>query len=143
MSSRSRATPIDRLRLAGRPRRAARPAGHGPGVRAYALPPVYVTENGCAYDDEPDADGRVDDQRRIDYLDAHLRAVAPAIDDGVDVRGYFVWSLLDNFEWAEGYTKRFGLVHVDYETQERTPKASYAWFARMIAVNRATVDRRQ
>ena len=62
------------------------------------------------------------------YLDEHLRAVAAAIDDGVDVRGYYTWSLLDNFEWAEGYTKRFGLVHVDYETQTRTPKTSYNWY---------------
>ena len=101
-----------------------------------ALPPVFVTESGCAYDDAPDDSGRVADQRRIDYLDGHLRAVGQAIESGVDVRGYFTWSLLDNFEWAEGYTKRFGLVHVDYETQTRTPKDSYRWFARMIAENR-------
>jgi beta-glucosidase len=101
-----------------------------------ALPPVYVTENGCAYDDEPDDTGRVADQRRIDYLDGHLRALGQAIEAGVDVRGYFTWSLLDNFEWAEGYTKRFGLVHVDYATQRRTPKDSYDWFARMIAENK-------
>jgi len=101
-----------------------------------ALPPVFVTESGCAYDDEPDGSGRVADQRRIDYLDGHLRAVGQAIEADVDVRGYFTWSLLDNFEWAEGYTKRFGLVHVDYETQTRTPKDSYHWFARMIAENR-------
>jgi len=101
-----------------------------------ALPPVFVTENGCAYDDGPDDSGRVADQRRVDYLDAHLRAVGQAIEAGVDVRGYFTWSLVDNFEWAEGYTKRFGLVHVDYETQTRTPKDSYRWFARMVAENR-------
>jgi beta-glucosidase len=100
------------------------------------LPPVYVTESGCAYDDAPDASGRVADRRRIDYLDAHLRAVAEAVADGVDVRGYFTWSILDNFEWAEGYTKRFGLVHVDYETQARTPKDSYHWYARVIAESR-------
>ena len=100
------------------------------------LPPVYVTESGCAYDDEPDAAGRVADQRRVDYLDGHLRAVGQAIEAGVDVRGYFTWSLVDNFEWAEGYTKRFGLVHVDYDTQRRTPKDSYHWFARTIAANR-------
>jgi beta-glucosidase len=101
-----------------------------------ALPPLFVTENGCAYDDGPDPAGRVADQRRIDYLDGHLNAVGEAIAAGVDVRGYFTWSLIDNFEWAEGYTKRFGLVHVDYETQRRTPKDSYAWFARVIAENR-------
>jgi beta-glucosidase len=100
------------------------------------LPPLYVTESGCAYDDEPDAAGRVADQRRIDYLDAHLRAVGRAIEAGADVRGYYVWSILDNFEWAEGYTKRFGLVHVDYETQTRTPKDSYHWYARLIAEHR-------
>jgi beta-glucosidase len=99
------------------------------------LPPIVVTENGCAYDDAPGPDGRVADRRRIDYLDRHLRAVGQAIEAGVDVRGYFAWSLLDNFEWAEGYTKRFGLVHVDYETQARTPKDSYHWYAGTIAAN--------
>ncbi|WP_077938879.1 MULTISPECIES: GH1 family beta-glucosidase [unclassified Micromonospora] len=91
------------------------------------LPPIQVTENGCAYDDVPDADGRVHDPDRIAYLDAHLRALRAAIDDGVDVTAYFVWSLLDNWEWAEGFTKRFGLVHVDFGTGARTPKSSYAW----------------
>jgi beta-glucosidase len=94
------------------------------------LPPVYITENGCAYDDP------VHDRRRIDYLDGHLRAVAAAIEDGVDVRGYYTWSLLDNFEWAEGYTKRFGLVHVDYLTQVRTRRDSFDWYARVIAQHR-------
>jgi beta-glucosidase len=98
-----------------------------------ALPPVYVTESGCAYDDVVDADGAVHDPDRIGYLDAHLTAVADAIAEGVDVRGYYTWSLLDNFEWAEGYTKRFGLVHVDYDTQRRTPKDSYAWYRDLIA----------
>ncbi|TXS40228.1 beta-glucosidase [Streptomyces sp. uw30] len=84
------------------------------------LPPVVITENGCSYEG-------VDDQERIAYLDGHIRALHRAVEAGVDVRGYFVWSLLDNFEWAEGYARRFGLVHVDYETQERTPKASYGW----------------
>ena len=98
-----------------------------------ALPPVFVTENGCAYDDEPDATGAVHDPDRIAYLDAHLAAVAQAVAAGVDVRGYFTWSLMDNFEWAEGYTKRFGLVHVDYATQRRTPKDSFAWYRDRIA----------
>ncbi|SBT49031.1 GH1 family beta-glucosidase [Micromonospora narathiwatensis] len=93
-----------------------------------ALPPIQVTESGCAYDDAPDADGRVPDPERIAYLDGHIRAVREAMDAGVEVTGYFVWSLLDNWEWAEGFTKRFGLVHVDYATQRRTPKSSYAWF---------------
>ncbi|MDX6364441.1 MAG: beta-glucosidase [Streptomyces sp.] len=84
------------------------------------LPPVVITENGCSYEG-------LDDQERIAFLDGHVRALHRAWEAGVDVRGYFVWSLLDNFEWAEGYARRFGLVHVDYDTLERTPKASYAW----------------
>jgi beta-glucosidase len=100
------------------------------------LPPVYITENGCSVADEPDASGAIDDQPRITYLDGHIRAVADAIRSGVDVRGYLVWSLLDNFEWAEGYHQRFGLVHVDYATQRRTPKASYGWFRDLIAAQR-------
>ncbi len=87
------------------------------------LPPIYITENGCAF---PDAVGEPDD-RRIAYISDHLDALRRAIADGVDVRGYFYWSLLDNLEWARGYAPRFGLVHVDYETQVRTPKASYHW----------------
>ncbi|MEH0985223.1 GH1 family beta-glucosidase [Micromonospora sp. CPCC 205556] len=97
-----------------------------------ALPEIQITESGCAYDDAPDADGRVHDPERIAYLDGHLRAVRAAIDEGVDVTGYFVWSLLDNWEWAEGFTKRFGLVHVDFDSQVRTPKSSYAWYRDQI-----------
>ncbi|WP_433227265.1 GH1 family beta-glucosidase [Actinomadura formosensis] len=96
---------------------------------AAALPPILITENGCSARDEP---GRPD-RDRIAYLDGHLRALHAAIGDGVDVRGYFVWSLLDNFEWAEGYDQRFGLVHVDYATQKRTPKASYHWLREELA----------
>ncbi|HSJ92178.1 MAG TPA: family 1 glycosylhydrolase, partial [Ilumatobacter sp.] len=98
------------------------------------LPPVYITENGCAYDD-PVIDGRCADPRRIEYLDLHLRAVRDAIDDGVDVRGYYQWSLMDNFEWALGYDKRFGLVHVDFETLERTWRDSAYWYRDVIATN--------
>ncbi|HEY7224744.1 MAG TPA: GH1 family beta-glucosidase [Micromonosporaceae bacterium] len=94
--------------------------------RDYALP-LYVTESGCAYAETPD------DQRRIDYLASHIDALRAAIDDGADVRGYFVWSLMDNFEWAEGTSKRFGLVHVDFDTLVRTPRASYAWLRDQIA----------
>jgi beta-glucosidase len=97
-----------------------------------ALPPIMITEGGCSYATGPDASGVVDDQARIDYLDAHLRAVAVAVRAGVDVRGYYTWSLLDNFEWAEGYTQRFGLVHVDYDTLVRTPKRSFDWYAETI-----------
>jgi beta-glucosidase len=97
------------------------------------LPPVYITENGCSAADEPDGDGVVDDQPRIAYLDGHIRAVADALAAGVDVRGYLVWSLMDNFEWGEGYHQRFGLVHVDFGSQQRTPKASFAWYRDLIA----------
>ncbi|MGT2526506.1 GH1 family beta-glucosidase [Streptomyces nojiriensis] len=101
------------------------------------LPPLYITENGCSYGDAPDPDtGRVEDARRIAYHDGHLRALHRAMAEGVDVRGYFIWSILDNFEWAEGYRQRFGLVHVDYETQERTPKESYAWYRDLIKSGR-------
>lgn len=85
--------------------------------------PLYITENGGAFPDKL-VDGKVDDQDRISYYHSHISAVADAIDAGVDVRGYFAWSLMDNIEWAEGLTKRFGIVHVDYETMQRTPKAS-------------------
>ncbi|MET0998250.1 MAG: GH1 family beta-glucosidase [Marmoricola sp.] len=106
------------------------------GERYPGLPPLYVTENGCSYGTGPDASGVVDDQPRIDYLDSHLRAIERAIADGADVRGYYCWSLLDNFEWAEGYTQRFGLVHVDFESQARTPKRSFDWYAALIAAHR-------
>ncbi len=101
-----------------------------------ALPPIHITENGCAYPDEVTADGRCVDPDRVAYLDSHIGAVEAALADGVDVRGYFVWSLLDNFEWAEGYTQRFGLVHVDVGTQRRTPKSSYTWYRDRIAAAR-------
>ena len=101
-----------------------------------ALPPVHVTENGCSYPDEPGPDGVVHDTERIAFLDGHLRALHRAVADGVDVRSYYVWSLLDNFEWAEGYSQRFGLVHVDLATGERTPKESYAWFRDLVAAQR-------
>lgn len=97
----------------------------------YAVPPLHITENGAAFADVPAADGTVPDPDRIDYLDAHLRAVHAAMAAGVDVRGYFQWSLMDNYEWAYGYRKRFGMVHVDYTTLERTPKASAYWYGRV------------
>jgi beta-glucosidase len=92
--------------------------------------PMYVTENGCAYATSPD------DRERIEYLAGHIDAVEAARAAGADVRGYFVWSILDNFEWAEGFGKRFGLVHVDFDTLERTPKASYRWLRDHIAAAR-------
>jgi beta-glucosidase len=103
------------------------------------LPPIYITENGCAYDD-PVVDGACHDPRRVKYLDAHIRAVHAAIDEGVDVRGYFQWSLMDNFEWSHGYHKRFGMVHVDYDTLARTPKDSAYWYRDVIARNGLEAD---
>lgn len=94
------------------------------------LPPIHITENGCSYEG-------LDDQRRIAYLDGHLRALHRAVTEGVDVRGYFTWSLTDNIEWAEGTRQRFGLVHVDYDTLARTPKASYHWYRDVIAAQHA------
>ncbi|MEV0411144.1 GH1 family beta-glucosidase [Streptomyces sp. NPDC050448] len=95
--------------------------------------PLLITENGAAYVDYTDPEGDVHDPERIDYLHGHLASVHRAIADGADVRGYFVWSLLDNFEWAYGYSKRFGLVHVDFATQRRTLKDSARWYADVIA----------
>ena len=105
-----------------------------------ALPPIVVTEAGASYGVGPDEHGVVDDQDRIAYLDAHLRAVVAACERGVDVRGFYVWSLLDGFEWSEGLAQRYGLVHVDYETLERTPKRSFEWYAEVIAAQRRSVD---
>ncbi len=101
----------------------------------YDAPPLYVTENGAAYDDEVTADGKVHDAARVSYLDAHFRAAKQAIDDGVDLRGYFVWTLMDNFEWACGFERRFGVVHVDFATQRRTVKDSGRWLAGVAAAN--------
>lgn len=101
-----------------------------------ALPPLYITENGCSAEDVLTPDGKVLDLDRIDYLETHLQAVDAAVAQGVDVRGYFTWTLLDNFEWAEGYHQRFGLVHVDHQTQVRTPKASFAWYRDLIRAQR-------
>jgi beta-glucosidase len=94
--------------------------------------PLYITENGAAFDDKMDAGGQVNDPRRISYLHGHLSAVRDAIAQGAPVQGYFVWSLLDNFEWAYGYSKRFGIVHVDFDSLERTPKASAHWYAQVV-----------
>jgi beta-glucosidase len=101
------------------------------------LPPVHITENGCSCPDEPAPDGTVDDEFRIGYLGSHLRALHDALDAGVDVRGYYHWTLADNFEWSEGFRQRFGLVHVDHATGARTPKASFGWYRDMIAAQRA------
>jgi beta-glucosidase len=100
----------------------------------YGDVPIYVTENGAAFFDPPTLEGqRLADPLRVDYLRTHIKAVHAALVRGVDVRGYFVWSLLDNFEWSLGYSKRFGIVHVDFETQKRTPKDSALFYAKVIA----------
>ena len=102
--------------------------------------PLYVTENGAAFDDPPLGAGRLEDAPRVEYLRAHLRALRAALEAGVDVRGYFVWSLLDNFEWVLGYAKRFGIVHVDFQSQRRTLKASADYYSRVIASNGQAID---
>jgi len=116
---------------------------HGPGLRRlletlhkrYPLPPLYIIENGAAFQDILRPDGSVHDPRRINYLREYISAVREAMREGVDVRGYFVWSLLDNFEWARGYSKRFGIVYVDYATQRRVIKDSGHWYAQVVAQN--------
>lgn len=102
----------------------------------YEVPAVHITENGAAYGDLRGHDGEVRDPERQAYISEHLAAVARAVDEGVPVRGYFVWSLLDNFEWSHGYSKRFGLVFIDYPTLERVPKASFRWYHDFIAAQR-------
>lgn len=99
----------------------------------YRVPRIYVTESGCSYSDGPGEDGRIHDQRRINYLRTHFSAARRAIANGVPLAGYFVWSLLDNFEWARGYSQRFGVVWVDFETQQRMLKDSALWYRQVIA----------
>jgi beta-glucosidase len=114
------------IRPAGLTTLLVRLAADYPGV------PVVITENGAAFDDVPDENGFVRDKDRIEYLASHLEAVADAQAAGADVRGYFAWSLLDNFEWGQGYAKRFGIVRVDYTTQVRTPKQSAHWWREAV-----------
>jgi len=101
--------------------------------REYSGLPVYITESGASFDDYVDPEGGVDDTERVAYLAGYFAAASRAIASGVDLRGYFVWSLLDNFEWAEGYSKRFGIVYVDYRTQERIPKLSARWYRDLVS----------
>ncbi|MEV5505247.1 GH1 family beta-glucosidase [Streptomyces orinoci] len=105
--------------------------------------PLAITENGAAYDDKPDDRGAVHDPERIRYLHTHLETLLRALADGADVWGYFVWSLLDNFEWAHGYSKRFGVVYVDYETLERVPKTSARWYREVIRTGQLTVGKQK
>ncbi len=102
----------------------------------YGNPDIYVTENGACYDDPVAPDGTVHDDDRVAYLRDHLAAARRALADGVNLRGYFVWSLLDNFEWAEGYSRRFGIIHVDFASLKRAPKASYQWLSEFIRQQR-------
>jgi beta-glucosidase len=96
---------------------------------------VILSENGCATLDLPDENGFVNDAERIEYLRSHFAAAKSAIKSGVNLKGYYVWSLIDNFEWSEGYTPRFGLVRVNYDNQARIPKASFYWYKEVIARN--------
>jgi beta-glucosidase len=105
-------------------------------AEVFGVKTFYITENGAAYDDEVTPEGEVIDLDRREYIRNHLISLHRAVDEGYDVRGYFAWSFLDNFEWAEGYSKRFGLVRVDYETQRRTPKLSGRWYAEVCRLNR-------
>jgi beta-glucosidase len=105
-------------------------------TRDYGRPQIEITESGCAYNDGPDASGLIRDTRRIEYHREYLRALAGAIADGADVRGYHAWSVMDNFEWAEGFSQRFGLAYVDFKTQQRTMKESGRWYAKVAAENR-------
>jgi beta-glucosidase len=99
--------------------------------KRYTLPPIYITENG-ACDNTDIRDGQVHDNLRLGYLETHIDQIATMIESGVDIRGYFLWSLMDNFEWAEGYEARFGIVHVNYAAQVRTVKMSGHWYAHLI-----------
>jgi beta-glucosidase len=101
----------------------------------YDFPAIYITENGSAFEDHVSADGEVDDPARLSYVKRHLEQVHRAIEAGIPVKGYFAWSLMDNFEWGLGYSKRFGLIHVDYETQKRTFKSSAKWYQQVIQRN--------
>lgn len=99
----------------------------------YAPGDLYITENGCCYPDAVNADGRVEDYARVEYLRQHFKGMHRAIAEGLPLRGHFVWTIMDNFEWAEGFSRRFGIVHVNFHTQRRTPKASAHWLSRVIA----------
>ena len=101
--------------------------------RTYAPREIVITENGAAYPDTVDQDGHVRDVARLDYLARHVAAASEALRAGVPLTGYYVWSLLDNYEWSLGYTRRFGLIHVNFGNQRRTPKDSALWYQRLIA----------
>ena len=104
----------------------------------YDHPIIYITENGCACD-EPDKESALNDVMRKEFYESYLRESRNAIEQGVDLRGYFAWSLMDNFEWSFSYNRRFGMCYVDYESLERTPKISALWFADVISTNGANI----
>jgi len=106
----------------------------------YGRPPLYVTENGCSYDDGPGADGRVHDQRRVDYLQGYIGQVGRALAEGADLRGYYLWSLIDNFEWAFGFSQRFGIIYCDFDTLKRTVKDSGYWYRDLIKTGQIEYD---
>ena len=101
----------------------------------YKVQNIYITENGCSYGDGPNSEGKINDKRRIEYYRSHLTELKRAIEDGAPCNGYFAWSLMDNFEWAQGFSQRFGLIWVDFETLERIPKDSYYWYKKYISAN--------
>jgi beta-glucosidase len=101
----------------------------------YKVQNIYITENGCSYGDGPNSEGKINDKRRIEYYHSHLTELKRAIEDGAPCNGYFAWSLMDNFEWAQGFSQRFGLIWVDFETLERIPKDSYYWYKKYISAN--------
>jgi beta-glucosidase len=100
-------------------------------TKDYSGIPIYVTENGCSYGDGPGADGKVNDERRVSFLRRFIFEVGKAIEAGADVRGYFLWTFTDNFEWAEGFQQRFGIVHCDFKTQARIVKESGHWYSKL------------
>jgi beta-glucosidase len=104
-------------------------------TRNFGNPPIMLTENGCAFPDQPDETGFVSDWDRIRFLSAHIQALHEGIQEGADVIGYNVWSFFDNYEWERGYSKRFGIVRVDYNTLERIPKQSAYWIKEVFAEN--------
>jgi len=106
----------------------------------YKVQNIYITENGCSYGDAPSLEGKIEDNRRIEYHQSHLTELKRAMDDGAPCNGYFAWSLMDNFEWAQGFSQRFGLIWVDFETLERIPKDSYYWYKEYISENRLDED---
>lgn len=105
-------------------------------TRDFSRPVIEITESGCSFNDGPDANGVIRDERRIRYHRRYLQALSQAMTEGADVRGYHAWSLMDNFEWAEGFSQRFGLAYTDFKTLQRTIKDSGRWYAKVAAENR-------